>query len=64
MRVLLVDDHSLIRTGIMHSLCEHYPAISVFEADSSAAALALTQQQQQFDLAIIDLFIPGEKLSV
>ena len=61
MRVLLVDDHSLMRSGIRDSLSKHYDNTSIFEAESGRAALALTRQQR-FDLALIDLFIPGEKL--
>ena len=61
MRVLLVDDHSLIRSGIRDSLSKHYENALIFEAESGRAALALTRQQQ-FDFALIDLFIPGEKL--
>ncbi len=61
MRVLLVDDHSLIRSGIRDSLSKHYTNAIVHEADSGRGALALTREQG-FDLALIDLFIPGEKL--
>ncbi|MFT5482997.1 MAG: DNA-binding NarL/FixJ family response regulator [Halieaceae bacterium] len=61
MRVLLVDDHSLIRTGIRDSLSKHYPSVIVTEAGSGKAALDLAAHQS-FDLALMDLFIPGEKL--
>ena len=61
MRILLVDDHSLIRSGVRDSLGKHYGAISIAEADSSKSMLALTGKNE-FDIALIDLFIPGEQL--
>lgn len=61
MRILLVDDHSLIRAGLRDSLNKYYESTDIFEAESSKTALALTQAEH-FDLALIDLFIPGEKL--
>lgn len=61
MHILLVDDHSLIRSGIKDSLAKRYKEITFSEAESSKQAVALLSEQQ-FDLALIDLFIPGEKL--
>lgn len=61
MHVLLVDDHSLIRSGIKDSLSKHYEEITFSEAESTKTAHALLQEER-FDVAIIDLFIPGEKL--
>ena len=61
MHILLVDDHSLIRSGIRDSLSNHYGAVTIAEAESSRTALSLLKDRH-FDLALIDLFIPGEKL--
>ncbi len=61
MHIMLVDDHSLIRSGISDSLAKHYPGIKISEAESSKAALSLAREQC-IDLALVDLFMPGEKL--
>ena len=61
MRILLVDDHSLIRSGIRDSLNNHYDRAAIAEADSGKAALTLLRKKA-FDLALVDLFLPGEKL--
>lgn len=56
--VLVVDDHPAYRAGV-HVLLEYDPSIrSVTEAASVAEALA-TARAQQFDLAIVDVVLPG-----
>ena len=59
MRVIIVDDHALIRTGMTKILRQHFDAASIAEAATSAEALKLLDQSPA-DLVIVDLFIPGE----
>lgn len=59
MRALVVDDHMLIRSGLHDMLASRFPEIEVVEAASGELALGLIGHTR-FDLAIIDLFIPGE----
>ncbi len=59
MHALVVDDHMLIRSGLHEMLASRFTGIDVVEAASGAEALGLIEQTR-FDLAIIDLFIPGE----
>ncbi len=59
MRVIIVDDHALIRTGMSNILRQHFDAASIAEAATSAEALELLDQNPA-DLVIVDLFIPGE----
>lgn len=60
MRVLIVDDHELIRAGLADTLRQAYTDVKIHEADNSQSALTLLEQGE-FNLAIIDLYIPGEK---
>jgi DNA-binding NarL/FixJ family response regulator len=39
MRILIVDDHALVRRGLYHVVKEGFPDADVVEAESSAAAL-------------------------
>ena len=58
MRVLLVDDHNLVRTG-MRLLLETMPNISVVgEASDGAGALRLIEEYRP-DAVIMDLTMPG-----
>ena len=60
MRVLIVDDHSLIRSGLKETLSAKFTDIEIMEAASGQEALNLLDQQN-VDLAIVDLFMPGEE---
>ncbi len=59
MRVIIVDDHALIRTGLASTLQQQYPAFDIREAENSKSALAILAESS-VELAIVDLFIPGE----
>lgn len=59
MRVIIVDDHALIRTGLATTLQRQYPTADIKEAENSRSALAILAQSH-VELAIVDLFIPGE----
>lgn len=60
MRVLIVDDHELIRAGLADTLRQAYAGITIAEAENGNAAFEQLAQAE-FNLAIIDLYIPGEK---
>lgn len=58
-RVLLADDHTLVRSGIRRIL-ESQPGIDVLaEAADGDAALALVRQQPDADVLVLDLTMPG-----
>ncbi len=59
-RVIIVDDHQLIRAGLADTLRLAYADIKILEAENSATAMGLLAGNE-VDLAIIDLYIPGEK---
>lgn len=60
MKVLIVDDHALIRSGLADALARHFSDIEVLAEDSGNHAMTLLDSQA-VDLAIVDLFLPGEE---
>ncbi|HEX6667990.1 MAG TPA: response regulator transcription factor, partial [Gemmatimonadales bacterium] len=58
-RVLVVDDHAIVRTGIRHVL-ESEPGFEVVaEASTGAEALELAASLHP-DVAVLDISMPGE----
>ncbi len=58
MKILVVDDHPLMRRGVRQMLEEAYVEIAVTEAESGEAAAELVRTAA-FDLVILDLSLPG-----
>jgi DNA-binding NarL/FixJ family response regulator len=57
-RVLLVDDHPVIRQGFRRILTQAFSDLSVGEAETGEQAIALSQSST-WDLIILDLSLPG-----
>jgi DNA-binding NarL/FixJ family response regulator len=57
-RVLVADDHMLVRTGIRHVLESELEFAVVGEAASGSEALALTAELRP-DVVVLDLSMPG-----
>jgi DNA-binding NarL/FixJ family response regulator len=57
-RVLLVDDHEVVRCGLREILLESFPGARIGEASDATAALELLAREQ-WDVALIDLTLPG-----
>jgi two-component system, NarL family, invasion response regulator UvrY len=57
-RVLLVDDHEVVRKGLRAILEDRLAPIEVAEAGDGDAALAKLDEQT-FDAAVLDLSMPG-----
>jgi DNA-binding NarL/FixJ family response regulator len=57
-KVLLVDDHRLLRAGLRHLLGLASDLLVQAEADGGLAALAILGQQH-IDVAVVDLSMPG-----
>ena len=57
-RVLIVDDHEIIRTGITYSLSAFHDLELVGEADSGREALRLCSETQP-DVVLMDMLMPG-----
>jgi two-component system invasion response regulator UvrY len=58
MRVLIVDDHKIVRSGLRQVIEEHYAGSKFGEAGTSQEALQLLHQQM-WDLVLLDVNIPG-----
>lgn len=59
MRVLIADDHTLVRRGIHLLLSKLYPEVEVVEAADANGALAAADAAPEFDLVLCDLAMPG-----
>lgn len=58
MKLLVVDDHPLIRRGVRQILEEAYPEVTVVEADDGETAMDLIRRET-WNLVILDLSMPG-----
>lgn len=58
MKILIVDDHPILRKGIIEILHEHYTNLSCFEASNSAEALSIARKEST-DLILLDISLPG-----
>src|SRR5438552_15045797 len=58
MRILIVDDHALVRRGMNYVVKEGFPDAEVLEAESSAAALDVLHGSGAGDLALVDVRMP------
>jgi DNA-binding NarL/FixJ family response regulator len=58
MRILIVDDHALVRRGMAYVVKEGFPDADVVEADGAASALEHTRNEAAFDLALVDVRMP------
>lgn len=59
MRVLIADDHSIVRSGLSHLLAEVREDVQVVAATTLAQVRQLLDQDGAFDLIVMDLRMPG-----
>jgi len=57
-KILIIDDHSIIRVGITFLIRQEIPSAAIDEAKSADAAVALLKKGT-YDLVILDVNIPG-----
>jgi DNA-binding NarL/FixJ family response regulator len=59
MKILIVDDHPLIREGLANVLRELDTDLTVLEAENGADALAILARESAISLVLLDLILPG-----
>ncbi|CAM2010125.1 response regulator [Acanthopleuribacter pedis] len=59
-RVVVVDDHEVVREGIRARLAAHEDVVLVGEAADAEAGLRLITEQQP-DVAVLDISMPGDR---
>jgi two-component system response regulator DegU len=57
MKIMIVDDHALVRRGMKHVVKEGFPEAEVVEADGAEAAIA-EMRREVADLALVDVRMP------
>jgi DNA-binding NarL/FixJ family response regulator len=57
-RMLIVDDHAIVRRGLKEILADEYPEAAFSEAEDSRTALQ-ELQRQEWDLVLLDINLPG-----
>lgn len=58
-RFLIVDDHPLFRDALSGALQRSYPVVDIIEATTIKEALSQLRENENVDLALLDLRIPG-----
>ena len=58
MRILIADDHAIVRKGIKQLLAEEYPSATIAEVGDSESLIAKTSTEN-WDVVICDLDMPG-----
>jgi len=59
MKILVVDDHALIRTALRGVLGDLHRDVTVLEASDCRGAFDLIEAQPDLDLVLLDLNLPG-----
>lgn len=59
MKILIADDHPLIREALHHTLKQLEQSVTILEAPDSAKALEQVENNEDMDLVILDLDLPG-----
>lgn len=59
MKLLIVDDHPVLREGLAALLRQTGPDTSIVLAESAPAALALLDRHPDLDIVVLDLMMPG-----
>jgi len=57
-RILIADDHAIVRKGLKHLLLEEYPT-AVIEEVTDAESLIFKSVNSEWDVVICDLSMPG-----
>lgn len=59
LRLLVIDDHAMVREGLMQLLSKLGPNVVPYEAQDAESALLLLETEKEFDLVLLDIMLPG-----
>jgi two-component system nitrate/nitrite response regulator NarL len=59
MKVLVIDDHPVIRAGLSAVLCQLGSDTTVLQAGDAEQALGIAGQHPDLDIVVLDLMMPG-----
>jgi DNA-binding NarL/FixJ family response regulator len=59
LKLLVVEDHALVREGLVGLLAQVEDEVSVFDSADFETALSVLDNEGEFDLALLDLALPG-----
>ena len=59
LKILVIDDHEVVRRGVKQILQETFPHVEVGEADTGQKGIAAVRQEP-WDLAIVDISLPDQ----
>jgi DNA-binding NarL/FixJ family response regulator len=59
MKLLIVDDHPVLREGLAALLRQAWPDIALLQAADAAEGFALADAHPELDIVILDLMLPG-----
>jgi len=59
LKILVIDDHQIVRRGVKQILEETFPHVEVGEADTAQKGIAAVQLEP-WDLAIVDISLPDQ----
>jgi two-component system, NarL family, invasion response regulator UvrY len=59
MRILIADDHAIVRRGLKQLLLEHYPFAEITEAADAEQLVAHVIKGGEWNIVICDLNMPG-----
>lgn len=57
-RILITDDHAIVRRGLKHILADEFPG-AIFGEAQNAQELLKILRQQDWDVVILDITMPG-----
>ncbi len=59
LRLLVIDDHAMVREGLLQIVRKLGPNVVQYEAQDAESALLLLETEKEFDLVLLDIMLPG-----
>lgn len=59
LKLLVIEDHPLVREGLVRLLARIEASVQVLDSPDFESALALLDGEEEFDLIVLDLALPG-----